>query len=336
MKKSKIFRPQDLVDLTSQQSRKIDIFVQRFDEPEKPIEVYEGPSPDEIRAEIQALKEQWETERVVQEEELQNNLNQQRSEVDNQRQEILAQAQASAEEQVQRAQSEAERIIAQAENRAAEMINDAELKVNSIHERAKNEGIEEGREKGYEAGFAEVRRLSAQLHYMISGVLQRRDEIIASLETDLIDLTLLIARKVVKVLSENQKDIVIYNTLEALKKMRSRGTVTLRVSPDDFDVTTKNKELFVAEVERLEGIHVVEDHTVQRGGCIVETEFGEIDARISSQLREVEDKILSLKPVRRKTLGHLSDDIVRQDEEDFRSFSDSLNLSEQASTPPQT
>ena len=52
---------------------------------------------------------------------------------------------------------------------------------------------------------------------MISGVLQRREEIISSLESDLIDLTLLIARKVVKVLSENQKDIVIYNTLEALK-----------------------------------------------------------------------------------------------------------------------
>ncbi|MFP4409747.1 MAG: flagellar assembly protein FliH, partial [Spirochaetaceae bacterium] len=30
------------------------------------------------------------------------------------------------------------------------------------------------------------------------------------------------------------------------------------------------------------------------GGAIVETDFGEIDARISSQLREIEDRILEL------------------------------------------
>ena len=34
------------------------------------------------------------------------------------------------------------------------------------------------------------------------------------------------------------------------------------------------------------------------GGTIIETDFGEIDARIASQLQEIEDRILELMPVR--------------------------------------
>ena len=46
------------------------------------------------------------------------------------------------------------------------------------------------------------------------------------------------------------------------------------------------------------GITVLEDSSVEKGGCIVETDFGAIDARISSQLTELENKILDVSPVK--------------------------------------
>jgi flagellar assembly protein FliH len=36
---------------------------------------------------------------------------------------------------------------------------------------------------------------------------------------------------------------------------------------------------------------------VESGGCIIETDFGEIDARISSQLAELENKIRDITPI---------------------------------------
>ena len=47
-------------------------------------------------------------------------------------------------------------------------------------------------------------------------------------------------------------------------------------------------------------VTIMEDTTVDRGGCIIETDFGQIDARISSQLHEIEEKILELMPIRSK------------------------------------
>ncbi|MDE6704594.1 MAG: flagellar assembly protein FliH, partial [Treponemataceae bacterium] len=53
--------------------------------------------------------------------------------------------------------------------------------------------------------------------------------------------------------------------------------------------------------ESVEGVSVYEDSSVDKGGCIVETDFGSIDARIASQLGELESKVLEISPV--KTLN---------------------------------
>jgi flagellar assembly protein FliH len=45
---------------------------------------------------------------------------------------------------------------------------------------------------------------------------------------------------------------------------------------------------------------VAEDSSVDPGGCIIETDFGEIDARISSQLAEMEARILQVSPMKSK------------------------------------
>ena len=83
-----------------------------------------------------------------------------------------------------------------------------------------------------------------------------------------------------------------------LKKIKIKTPVTIRVNMDDVKITTENISNFIHQVEKVEGITVVEDGTVDKGGCIVETDFGSVDARISSQLAELESKILEISPVK--------------------------------------
>ena len=322
---NRIFHPVNIIDLTNRSRRNIHIPVPKFDEAQVKKDVYEGPSPVEIRTEIAQLQTEWEQQKAGEQSQLQAEFEARRREWDEELARLRADAQDQAQQTVANAQQQAKDLVDRAEAQAQELLENAKIKVQMIEEQGRDNGRKEGLKEGYEEGFAEIRRLSRQLHYMISGVLERREEIIRSLESDLIDLTLLIARKVVKVLSENQKDIVIYNTLEALKKLRGRGTVILRVNPEDMDVSLNNKENFIREIEKLEDLYLVEDHIVQRGGCIVESDFGEIDAQISSQLREVENQILPIRPVRRRSPRRLSDDIVRKDEAELRNLMQSLD-----------
>ena len=88
------------------------------------------------------------------------------------------------------------------------------------------------------------------------------------------------------------------NTLAALKKVKARGKVTLRVNLEEVKLTTSHIQEFIQHVENIEAIKVLEDSSVEKGGCIVETDFGAIDARISSQLTELENKILEVSPLK--------------------------------------
>jgi len=53
-------------------------------------------------------------------------------------------------------------------------------------------------------------------------------------------------------------------------------------------------------LEGVKSIQVAEDSSVDSGGCVIETDFGEIDARISNQLAELESKILEVSPIKTK------------------------------------
>ena len=114
----------------------------------------------------------------------------------------------------------------------------------------------------------------------------------------MVELVLLVARKVVKVISDNQKSVVVQNIGQALRKLKTKSEVIVRVNLADLQLATEHIKDFVQMTENAKKMTVVEDSTVDRGGCVIETDFGEIDARISSQLHELEERILDVAPIR--------------------------------------
>jgi len=284
-------------------SRKVRLEAPKFDrddELEEVEELYEGPTADDLRREAEAFRENWEKEK----EEM---IQQARQEADA----IREEAEKSAFEEVRKktdtaeltrkqAEDEAERILAQAKSEAENILAQARTQEEQIYNENREAGLKKGHEEGYADGKAEVERLVDRLHNIINGAIEKRNDIINEAETQLIDLVILIASKVVKVISENQRNVVINNVVQALRKLKSRGNVAIRVNLADLDLTTDNVQNFMKMVENVKSIQVLEDTSVDKGGCIIETDFGQIDARISSQLKEIEEKILELVPIKAK------------------------------------
>lgn len=129
-------------------------------------------------------------------------------------------------------------------------------------------------------------------------MMDKRQEILSETEQQIVDLVLMMTRKIVKVISENQRNIVVSNVVQALRKVKGRGDVIIRVNLADVAMTTQHIKDFLSSAENVKNITVVEDTTVDRGGCVIETDFGAIDARISSQLNEIEQRILEVSPIR--------------------------------------
>lgn len=294
-----VFRPNEIKTKSGEVTLKLIHDYSPVEEVEEaPVEEYTGPTPDELRREAEAFKAGWEIEKKRMLEKAQESAD-----------EIVKRAEEAAFAEVKRQTDQAQVIKSTAEQEAAKIIENAKFEAEKILQEANiekeqlkssayQEGYKEGNELGYSDGQNEVNRLVDRVHKIVESVMVRRDEILCETEQQIVELVLLMTRKVVKTISENQKTIVLSNILAALKKIRSRGTVTLRVNVDDIKLTTAHVDEFIKRIENVNGINIIEDSTVDKGGCIVETDFGAIDARISSQLAELETKIMEVSPVK--------------------------------------
>ena len=263
-------------------------------------EVYTGPTADDLRREAEEFKVQWEIER----EEL---IAHAKSEAVG----IIQEVNKAAEIEKQRTSTEAEAMIEKAKEEAQKIIEAAELKGKEIEEESIKkieeerqqvfaQAKEEGRGEGYADGKVEVDRLIERTQTVLERAQDKRGDILSDTEQEIIDLVLLVARKIIKVISENQREVVISNVKEALKKVKDKGNIIIRVNLSDVKLTTDHTKEFIKLLEGVKTIQVMEDSSIDSGGCIIETDFGEIDARISSQLAELEAKILEITPIRSK------------------------------------
>jgi flagellar assembly protein FliH len=195
-------------------------------------------------------------------------------------------------------EAEAQRIIEEAQKAAEEKETQAAAKAEELIAEARKKGYQEGREEGFKKGEGEVERLIERLHVVINAAIDKRKLIVENTEKQLVDLVMLIARKVVKVISEAERKVVLENVKEALEKVKGETDITIRVNTVDLSLTTKNKKRFISLIEKLENITIEEDSRVDPGGCVIETSFGDIDARIATQLSVIEEKIRELVPIK--------------------------------------
>jgi flagellar assembly protein FliH len=263
-------------------------------------EVYTGPTAEELRREAEEFKSRWEFEREEMVQAARNEAEAVRAEAEEMAAMKLQQAEEETERLKTRAVEESEKILADANAKVQEIEAEVRKSLETERQESLASGKEEGRVEGYAEGKAEADRLIDRVQVVLERAQDKRGEILSETERQIIDLVLLITRKVVKVISETQREVVIANVLEALRKVRERGTVIVRVNLADAQLTTEHTKEFIKSLEGITSIQVQEDTSIDVGGCIVETDFGEIDARISSQLAELEAKILEISPIKTK------------------------------------
>ncbi len=266
----------------------------KFEKPKVEVSEYKGPTVEDIEAQNRKLIEEAENEA--------------REIIDTAKQEaeeIVKRSESGAFEHIRKATKDADQIFETAKTRSEEFKitkeNEIQKKIQEQRELLKKEyddtkanAHQEGYDAGYTEGKAEVDRLIKRLHTIIEEAIDKRDHIIQDAEEQVIRIILLIVRKVVKSISEEQKNVVIDNIKAALEKIKGKTEVIVRVNTEDLELSTEHKEELMQQFEELKTLTILEDTRIDKGGCIVETDFGSVDARIATQLQEIEEKIREL------------------------------------------
>jgi flagellar assembly protein FliH len=261
-------------------------------------DAYLGPTAEDMRREADEFRVHWEIEKETMISSAKMEAERLVKNAEGTARETAERAASETETEKENARAEPEKILEEARQNAARIEADSKENTDARLKEALEEARTKGREEGYAEGKAEVERLVTRTQLVLERAQNLRAEVLAETEQQIIDLALLITRKVVKAISESQRTVVLQNVSQALKKIKARGTILIRVNMADLRLTTEHSKTFIQMMEGAKSVQIVEDSTVDPGGCIIETDFGEVDARISSQLAELEAKILELSPIK--------------------------------------
>ncbi len=180
------------------------------------------------------------------------------------------------------------RVLERAGRRAAAVLQAARRQAVTLRETARRDGFAAGHEAGQRAAAARLDALCGQVEEAARLALEHRREVLAGLEGQVVRLVVEVARAVVGDLAADRPEVVHHVVRGALRRAGTQRVVRIRVAAENAD----DVRLFLPELGAPGTPEVAADATVAVGGCVIDTEAGLVDARIESQLEELERAFL--------------------------------------------
>ncbi|MBS1818582.1 MAG: hypothetical protein JSU08_11675 [Acidobacteria bacterium] len=140
------------------------------------------------------------------------------------------------------------------------------------------QGERSGAEAAAKRGEATLRRL-AQTIEELAGL---RTELVQKTERQVVELALAIAGRVLRREVTLDRELLVAMARIALERLGENVSATIRLNPDDYTFIGAQ-----AQVGDSSLVRVVADPLVSSGGCLVQSDFGLIDAGIDAQLGEM-------------------------------------------------
>lgn len=169
-----------------------------------------------------------------------------------------------------------------------------------IEEDAYRKGLTDGVHTGRLQILGDIHNELKILRSFIEGIEKARVEIYENIEADVVEMALAIAKKIIYEAAERERGIVVAAAQESIRKASDREMIRIKINPVDHEILNKRKTELLHCFDGIKSILFEEDDSIQPGGCLIETNQGDIDARLESQVRVIEGDIRKVTDSRRQ------------------------------------
>ena len=196
----------------------------------------------------------------------------------------IAAALEEANEQVQTIRDEANEVLAQAHMEARKIIEDA-----------KRTGYEQGAQNAREEYNAKADELARDYEAKKAQLEKEYNDMKASMEPELVETITEVFKKITYTVAEDNKDIIIGLINGVMKNTDISNEFIIKVSPEDYKFLVNNQGKIYCSVSKEVTMDIVEDATMKKNQCIIESDTGVYDCSLDIELNNlIEDiKLLS-------------------------------------------
>jgi flagellar assembly protein FliH len=149
-------------------------------------------------------------------------------------------------------------------------------------------GLAEGKnlaERGLLNVFKALRTASEGIHSL-------REKVLRESEDELLNLIIMVARKVILREVSQDRGILSEVLQNAIAGLSERDEITVRLNPDDYALATTGRDDILRRELSSDRMRLKPDPTVLAGCCMIDTDMGTINASIDAQLDEIYRRLL--------------------------------------------
>jgi len=154
------------------------------------------------------------------------------------------------------------------------------------------EGLAEGIQKGKAQHQQDNRQPIESLGVLLTEVANIKQKILEQAEEQVLELSLAVAEKIIHLEVATNREVIQGVLKEAIRHIADRDNMKIRIHPHDFRYMMDIKSDFMQTIDGIKNVVFEQDDAIARGGALIETLYGEVDARIDQQYQEVKTFLL--------------------------------------------
>ncbi len=158
------------------------------------------------------------------------------------------------------------------------------------YEKGYNEGYEKGYKEGFEKGLKDgdekVKELIERYKETLEKLNSLREKVYEEAQSEMILIVKEALKKIVSAEIKSSEEFILNVIKETTKNIIDSKKIVIKVSSEDYKFLTSNREKLDSLLSGKE-IEIVEDPGITRGGCLIQTDMGEVDSTVETKLEEV-------------------------------------------------
>jgi flagellar assembly protein FliH len=205
-------------------------------------------------------------------------------------------------------QKERDNILAEARSQIETLKKEAatqieQEKVKAIEE-GRDQGYQEGLEKGHQEGFEKGHQegldsVNAMKEELMAEHEQRKaqlegeyQQMLREAEPKFIDTLTGIYEHIFHVSLKNSRELIVYLIQNTMRNIEGGGTYVIHVSKEDFPfASVQKKELIKGTNINIDSVELLEDATLNKNECMIETGNGVFDCSLGTQLEALNEEL---------------------------------------------
>ena len=202
------------------------------------------------------------------------------------------------------AKAEAEALLEKARAEAEQILDDA--KTSALAEREKV--LSDARQQGYTEGLLKAQKEEERLQTEFKEKEKRLEaeyqQYMDELEPQFVDTITGIYEHIFHVELASYREILVYLISATMRKIEGNRNFMIHVSKEDYPyVSMQKKQIAAGAASANCSIEIVEDLTLAKNECLIETEGGIFDCGLGTQLEELGRKLKILSYEREEDNG---------------------------------